>query len=84
MPLSAARTLRPEAYDVGLARIDEEKFMATFTGSDDLRGAKFTGADLRGARFVGTDLSGVVMRGVSVQGQKSTIRGSWTARARCV
>jgi uncharacterized protein YjbI with pentapeptide repeats len=42
--------------------------MATFTRSDDLRGAKFVDADLRDARFVGSDLSGVVMRGVDVQG----------------
>ncbi len=42
--------------------------MATFTGSDDLRGAEFVDADLRGARFVGADLSGVVMRGVQVDG----------------
>jgi DinB superfamily/Pentapeptide repeats (8 copies) len=48
--------------------LDEEKVMATFTRSDDLRGAEFTGADLRGARFVRADLSGVVMRGVDVQG----------------
>jgi hypothetical protein len=41
--------------------------MATFTRSDDLRGAEFVGADLRGARFVGADLSGVVMRGVQVE-----------------
>jgi hypothetical protein len=40
--------------------------MATFTRSDDLRGAEFVEADLRGARFVGADLSGVVMRGVEV------------------
>lgn len=40
--------------------------MTTFTGSDDLQGARFEGADLRGARFVGADLSGVVMRGVDV------------------
>lgn len=39
-----------------------------FTRSDDLRGARFTGADLRGARFVRADLSGVVMRGVDVSG----------------
>jgi DinB superfamily/Pentapeptide repeats (8 copies) len=38
--------------------------MPTFTGSDDLQGAKFVGASLRDARFVGADLSGVVMRGV--------------------
>jgi hypothetical protein len=42
--------------------------MATFTGSDDLRGAEFVDADLRGARFVRGDLSGVVMRGVDLQG----------------
>jgi uncharacterized protein YjbI with pentapeptide repeats len=42
--------------------------MATFTRSDDLRGAEFVDADLRGARFVGGDLSGVVMRGVEVAG----------------
>ena len=41
--------------------------MATFTRSDDLRGARFVEADLRGARFVGADLSGVVMRGVEVR-----------------
>jgi uncharacterized protein YjbI with pentapeptide repeats len=41
--------------------------MASFTGSDDLRGAEFVEADLRGARFVGADLSGVVMRGVQVE-----------------
>jgi hypothetical protein len=42
--------------------------MTTFTRSDDLRGAEFTGTDLRGARFTGTNLSGVVMRGVDLQG----------------
>jgi DinB family protein/pentapeptide repeat protein len=42
--------------------------MATFTRSDDLRGAEFVDSDLRGARFVGSDLSDVVMRGVDVQG----------------
>jgi hypothetical protein len=42
--------------------------MATFSESDDLRGARFDDADLRGARFVGADLSGVVMRGVQVDG----------------
>src|SRR6478735_5566683 len=42
--------------------------VATFTGSDDLRGAEFSGGDLSGARFVGSDLSGVVMRGVTVDG----------------
>ena len=40
--------------------------MATFSRSDDLRGAEFVDADLRQARFVGSDLSGVVMRGVDV------------------
>lgn len=42
--------------------------MATFTRSDDLRGAQFPGVDLRGARFVGADLSGVVMRAVEIAG----------------
>ncbi len=42
--------------------------MATFTGSDELRGAEFVDADLRGARFVRADLSGAVMRAVDVQG----------------
>ena len=42
--------------------------MATFTRSDDLRGAAFVDADLGGARFVGADLSGAVMRGVQVEG----------------
>ncbi|WBQ05176.1 DinB family protein [Kribbella sp. CA-293567] len=42
--------------------------MATFGGSDELRGAKFVDADLSGARFVRSDLSGVVMRAVQVQG----------------
>jgi hypothetical protein len=42
--------------------------MATFNGSDDLRGAEFVDADLSGARFVGADLSGAVMRGVQVDG----------------
>jgi hypothetical protein len=42
--------------------------MATFTRSDDLRGAEFVGADLRAARFIGSDLSGVVMRGIEVLG----------------
>lgn len=31
--------------------------MATFSRSDDLRGAEFVGVDLCGARFVGADLS---------------------------
>jgi hypothetical protein len=42
--------------------------MATFTRSDELRGAEFVGTDLRGARFTGADLSRVVMRAVDVQG----------------
>ncbi len=42
--------------------------MATFSKSDELRGAEFVNADLRGARFVEADLSGVVMRGVEVAG----------------
>ena len=42
--------------------------MATFTQSDDLRGAEFTGTDLRGARFAGADLGDVVMRGVDIAG----------------
>ena len=42
--------------------------MATFTRSDDLRGAEFVNADLRGARFIRTDLSGVVMREADVSG----------------
>lgn len=42
--------------------------MASFTASDDLRGAEFIDADLRGARFVRADLSEVVMRGVDVAG----------------
>jgi hypothetical protein len=49
--------------------------MATFTGSDELRGAEFVGADLRGARFVGTDLSGVVMRGVQIE--RADIDAPW-------
>jgi hypothetical protein len=42
--------------------------MATFTRSDDLRGAEFVDADLRGARFVRADLSGVTMRAVDIAG----------------
>jgi hypothetical protein len=42
--------------------------MATFTQSDELRGAEFVDADLHGARFVRADLSGVVMRAVDVRG----------------
>ncbi len=40
--------------------------MATFSRTDELKGALFVDADLRGARFVGGDLSGVVMRGVDI------------------
>lgn len=40
--------------------------MATFTGSDELQGARFVGSNLRGARFIAADLSGVLMRGVEV------------------
>ena len=40
--------------------------MATFRGSDGLRGATFADVDLREARFVGSDLSGVVMRAVEI------------------
>jgi hypothetical protein len=42
--------------------------MATFSQSDELKGALFVDADLRGARFVRADLSGVVMRGVELHG----------------
>lgn len=42
--------------------------MATFSGSDDLRGAQFVDTNLSGARFVRADLSDVVMRGVDVSG----------------
>jgi hypothetical protein len=49
--------------------------MATFTGSDDLRGAEFRGADLTAARFVEADLSGVVMRGVEMQ--RADIDAPW-------
>ncbi|MFG1627494.1 DinB family protein [Kribbella sp. NPDC049227] len=49
--------------------------MATFTQSDDLRGAEFVEADLHGARFVESDLSGVVMRGVDVG--KADIDAPW-------
>jgi DinB superfamily/Pentapeptide repeats (8 copies) len=49
--------------------------MTSFSRSDDLRGARFSGVDLRGARFVGADLSGVVMRGVEVQ--KAEIDSPW-------
>ncbi len=49
--------------------------MATFTQSDDLRGAEFVDTDLSGARFVGADLSGVVMRGVQVE--RADIDAPW-------
>ncbi len=49
--------------------------MATFTRSDDLRGAEFVDADLRDARFVRADLSHAVMRGVDVQ--NADIDGPW-------
>ncbi|WP_182112387.1 MULTISPECIES: DinB family protein [unclassified Actinotalea] len=42
--------------------------MASFTGSDDLRGAEFRGVDLTGARLVNCDLSGAVIRGADVAG----------------
>jgi uncharacterized protein YjbI with pentapeptide repeats len=51
--------------------------MATFTRSDDLRGAQFVDANLCGARFVEADLSGVVMRGVRVKG--ADIDAPWLA-----
>ena len=54
--------------------------MATFTRTDDLRGAEFVGVDLRGARFVNADLSGVVMRGVDVSG--ADIDSPWLRTAR--
>ncbi|HET7734882.1 MAG TPA: DinB family protein [Nocardioidaceae bacterium] len=41
--------------------------MATFTGSDDLQGATFTGVNLHGARIRGSDLSGAVMRGIDIK-----------------
>ena len=49
--------------------------MTTFTRSDDLQGAEFTGANLRGARFVESDLSGVVMRAVDVM--RADIDAPW-------
>lgn len=42
--------------------------MVEFSGSDDLRGARFTGVDLSGARITGSDLSRVVLRGVEIDG----------------
>lgn len=49
--------------------------MVTFSGSDDLTGAVFTGVSLRGARFVESDLSGIVMRGVELS--KVDIDAPW-------
>jgi hypothetical protein len=49
--------------------------MATFSQSDELKGALFVDADLRGARFVRADLSGVVMRGVDIQ--RADIDAPW-------
>jgi hypothetical protein len=63
------------AYAPGLAALDEEEFMATFSQSDDLRNAEFRGANLSGARFVDSNLSGVVMRGVDIAG--SDIDAPW-------
>src|SRR5258706_11767179 len=61
---------------VGLAEaVRRGETMATFSRSDDLRAAQFTGVDLRGARFVGADLSGVVMRGVELQ--RAEIDSPW-------
>jgi hypothetical protein len=51
--------------------------MATFTRSDDLSGAEFTGTSLSGARFTGADLSGVVMREADVSG--ADIDAPWLA-----
>lgn len=41
--------------------------MTSFSQTDDLQGARFTGVNLRGARFVESDLSGIVMRGVEIR-----------------
>jgi hypothetical protein len=49
--------------------------MATFSGSDDLQGARFFDVNLRGARFVRSDLSGAVMRGVDVE--RADIDAPW-------
>ncbi|MDP2772843.1 MAG: DinB family protein [Nocardioides sp.] len=53
--------------------------MASFTRSDDLRGAEFVDVDLRGARFVGADLTGAVLRGVDVAGAE--IDAPWLSEA---
>jgi len=49
--------------------------VATFTSSDDLRGAEFVDVDLRDSRFVRALLSGAVMRGVDVE--KADIDAPW-------
>jgi len=49
--------------------------MATFSQSDELKGALFVDTDLRGARFVRADLSDVVMRGVDIQ--RADIDAPW-------
>ncbi len=49
--------------------------MATFSSSDDLRGATFTDVDLSEARIAGADLSRAVLRGVDVQDVE--IDGPW-------
>lgn len=41
--------------------------MATFSRSDDLRGAEFRGADLTGARFVACDFADIVVRGSEIR-----------------
>ena len=43
---------------------------ASFTHTDEFRGAEFVEVSLRGARFVGSDLSGVLMRGVDAAGME--------------
>lgn len=42
--------------------------MRTFTGADELEGARFTDVSLAGARFTRASLAGVVMRAVDVAG----------------
>jgi len=49
--------------------------MATFTRSDDLRGAEFVDTNLSRARFIGADLSGIIMRGASVD--RADIDAPW-------
>jgi hypothetical protein len=62
------RRRSPGLTTIGFAEPrDKEKVMATFSASDELKGALFVEANLRGARFVSSDLSGVVMRGVDIQ-----------------